>query len=300
MTFAIVDVAFIMDELQSTAASDNFGNFITEMPSSNRDMDDTNYSDNDVDADAPSNSQEEIELYLKENRNPRTVSKTKNDVQKFQNFIFVNYGESEKVEDMPAEKLDKILCKWIIDFKKKNGSEYEPDTVTSYRNSIDRHIRQHKMSNAEHYISLTQDPIFSKHVEVLNAKRKNLKCMGKGLKPNRRNLLTAKDQTALVENGVFSHDRLDTLNNLVWYNNSMHFGMRAFREQYDLRWGDVKLHEDAKGEYLEYLERKRKTRQGDITNSKWARKVAPRAYATSTPTCPVQAYKIFKKHRLVY
>ena len=80
----------------------------------------------------------------------------------------------------------------------------------------------------------------------------------------------------------------------------MHFGMHAFCEHYDLRWGDVKLHEDAKGEYLEYLERKSKTRQGDITNSKWARKVAPRAYATGTQTCPVQAYKIFKEHRLEY
>ena len=138
------------------------------------------------------------------------------------------------------EKLNKILCKWLIDFKKKDGSEFEPDTLTSYRNSIDRHVRQQKMSNGEHYFSLTKDPRFSKHREVLNAKRKNLKGMGKGLKPNRRIPLTVKNQQALIENGAFSLDRPETLNNLVWYNNSMHFGMRAYQEHHDLRWGDVK------------------------------------------------------------
>ena len=42
--FAIVDFAFIMDELQSTESdtSDDFGNFIIKMPSSDPDIDDTN------------------------------------------------------------------------------------------------------------------------------------------------------------------------------------------------------------------------------------------------------------------
>ena len=125
--------------------------------------------------------------------------------------------------------------------------------------------------------------------------------MGKGLKPNRRNPLTAKDQTALVENGVFSHDRPDTLNNLVWYNNSMYFGMRTFCEHYNLRWGDVKLHEDAKGEYLEYIERKGKARLGVINNSKRAREVAPQAYAIGTLTCPESKLtKPLKNTGLVY
>lgn len=42
--------------------------------------------------------------------------------------------------------------------------------------------------------------------------------------------------------------------NTLWFNNTLHFGMRGGKEHRDLRWGDhVQLKDDESGcQYLEY------------------------------------------------
>ena len=52
--------------------------------------------------------------------------------------------------------------------------------------------------------------------------------------------------------------------NAVWLNNMIRFGLRGFKEQKELRWGDIVLKTDSDGkEYLEYFERQRKIRTGE-------------------------------------
>ena len=49
--------------------------------------------------------------------------------------------------------------------------------------------------------------------------------------------------------------------NTLWFNNSIHFGLRGVSEHYNLKWGDIKLKNSYDGtEYLEYNERQTKTR----------------------------------------
>ena len=52
--------------------------------------------------------------------------------------------------------------------------------------------------------------------------------------------------------------------NTLWFNNSIHFGLRGVSEHSNLRWGDIKLKNSYDGtEYLEYNERQTKTRTGE-------------------------------------
>ena len=50
----------------------------------------------------------------------------------------------------------------------------------------------------------------------------------------------------------------------VCLNNMIHFGLNGFKEQKELRWGDIVLKTDSDGkEYLQYFECQTKTRSGE-------------------------------------
>jgi hypothetical protein len=64
--------------------------------------------------------------------------------------------------------------------RKRDGTEYEPDTLTGIQNSIDRHLK-----NLKSKVDINKDEQFTHSRKVLEAKRKQLKSQGKGNKKNR-------------------------------------------------------------------------------------------------------------------
>ena len=67
------------------------------------------------------------------------------------------------------------------------------------------------------------------------------------------------------------------LQNLVWLNNTLHFGLRGNQEHVQMLWGDVDLRQTSEGvEYLEFNERTTKTRQG---NTRDLRAFHPKMFA---------------------
>ena len=88
-----------------------------------------------------------------------------------------------------------------------------------------------------------------------------------------------------------------SLLNIVWLNNILHFGLRGCTEQRNLRWGDVVLETDSK-EYLVHSVRQTKSRQGD--NSGNVRPVKPRMYENKEiqeKRNPVNVYKLYRDKR---
>ena len=157
--------------------------------------------------------------------------------------------------------------------KKVNGDEYEPDSLTSFRNSINRHLREQ-----QYKYSLIDSLEFSKHREVLKAKRKQLKGKGKGRKPNSAQPLSKTDREKLYEKGYLGTNDPQALQTTVWLNNCLHFGMRTGQEHYDMKWGDVSEKATLDGKiYLEMEERLSKGRDGSVPgpHSDRAFKVAP-------------------------
>jgi len=73
---------------------------------------------------------------------------------------------------------------------------------------------------------------------------------------------------------------LKALLNMLWLNNTLHFGLHGCKEHHDMCWGDVKLHKTAgAGEYLEFGERTTKTRTGSDYSDVSA--VPPKMFATN-------------------
>ena len=78
--------------------------------------------------------------------------------------------------------------------RKRDGSEYEPGTLRSIQNSIDRHLRDLKI---QHYIK--NNVIFSHSRRVLASKYNSLKQMGKGNKSLKAEALASEDISILHE-----------------------------------------------------------------------------------------------------
>ena len=85
----------------------------------------------------------------------------------------------------------------------------------------------------------------------------------------------------------------EALLNTIWFNNTVHFGLRGYKEHRDMCWGDVKLCKTLSGEeYLEFHERQTKTRTGD--NPRVVRPITPKMFSVPiAENDPVFAYKLY-------
>ena len=71
-----------------------------------------------------------LRSYVKGSRNKNTTEKTRRDTEKFKEYLLLD-GELRKMEAIPPEELNVYLGGFIKDLKQQNGTEYEPDTVSS-------------------------------------------------------------------------------------------------------------------------------------------------------------------------
>jgi len=113
--------------------------------------------------------------------------------------------------------------------------------------SFERHLKKQGYS-----ASIINDLVFEKTRKVLQSKQKQLKKQGKGNKPKVSVALTSKELKILYKRGLFAMCSPEALLNMLWLNNTLHFGLCGRKEQRDMSWGDVKLHKTANG--VEYLD----------------------------------------------
>ena len=76
---------------------------------------------------------------------------------------------------------------------------------------------------------------------ALKSKQKDLRKKGKGGKPDASVPLTENDVKLLQDKELLRKSTPDALLNTLWFNNTVHFGLRGRKEHRDMCWGDVKL-----------------------------------------------------------
>ncbi len=180
--------------------------------------------------------------------------------------------------------MDNYLCHFNLEVRKTDGGQYEPDSLTSFRNSIERHLRQQQYKH-----SLIESREFAKHREVLKAKRKELKGKGKGRKPNASNPLSKEDRVELFKRGFLRSHNPQSLQATIWLNNTLHFDMRSCQEHYDLNWGDVIEKTTLDGKVYMIMEEKlSKGRDGAVPVRNSDRDFKPKMFASGEENCPVE------------
>ena len=122
-------------------------------------------------------SETETDEIIKREKNKNTLSKTKSVVKA---WLRSTQAEERNPEEIPPTRLDTYLGKFYLGVRKMDGNEYEPDSLTSIQNSIDRDL-----SENEYGVKIKAGHEFEHSREVLAAKRKYLKKEGKGNKPHK-------------------------------------------------------------------------------------------------------------------
>ena len=122
-------------------------------------------------------SSQELDDFISAQRSANTVKKTNNEWKKFENFCKEETSGTFDVEHIPADALDKLLAKFFKDIRKQHGEEYEPDTLSGFKRSIQRRLKELKIP-----FNILQEEAFRCSREVLATKRKNLVKQGRGNK----------------------------------------------------------------------------------------------------------------------
>ena len=117
------------------------------------------------------------------------------------------------------------MANFIIAVKKKDGSDYEPASLRGIISSIDIKLRRHRYGQ---YIAGDEKHTkFPLTKEALKTQMKLLKKQEKGNKPNRAQPITDSELDILYEANLLGGSSPEALLNSMWFNNSVHFGLRG-------------------------------------------------------------------------
>jgi hypothetical protein len=134
--------------------------------------------------------------FVRANQNRNTAYKTRSDVKIFREWLG-RIGDFRQLENIQPSQLNMLLARFFLVAHRQSGEDYEPDTLTSIVNSVDRHLRQENYGHC-----LKTDAVFAHSRQVLASKRKQLKSTGLGNKKRRSEPLTSEDVQLLYIKGV--------------------------------------------------------------------------------------------------
>ena len=100
-----------------------------------------------------------------------------------------------------AKKLDELLCRFYVQLRKTDGSNYEPDSLRVMLAALDRHFKDNGST-----FSLLRDKEFEKSRKVLNGKAIELREGGMGKRKNKADSLSDEDEEALWSSGTLGDD----------------------------------------------------------------------------------------------
>ena len=233
------------DETETEGAEEE--SQVVPVPSSNNDSDTVSHPRLNF-----AISDEDIHDFVVNQKAKATVYKDTSGAKRLQTFLKErNPTEERMFYELPKADLDHLMCEFYILARKaeKPGQtdfEYEPDTLSSYRNSWQRVISDQGLK-----YDIKKDPEFEKSCKVLKSRRKELTNKGKGNKPNAARNLEQDEVNILYETGFFGTQDPVALQRTIWWKLSLQFGYRGVQESTKLQFGDVKLATDENGkEYL--------------------------------------------------
>ena len=110
-----------------------------------------------------------IRAYLNASRNKSTVNKTENYVKRFRQWLMQPpRNEKRQLIDIPPGVMDRYVGGYLMEVKKVNDEDYEPDSLTSIHRGLNR-----KLEELGYGYSLVTSPEFQTSKKVLEARRRD-------------------------------------------------------------------------------------------------------------------------------
>ncbi len=129
----------------------------------------------------PSNS-DDLQVFVEKLRNKNTERKIKQSGDRFVKWLREKQGENRELIDIPPNTMDQHIGNFIMNYQNnKTGkvNDIEPDTLSDAHRNINKCL-----DRAGYGHNLFTSPQFKLSREVLAARRKELKSIGKGNKTN--------------------------------------------------------------------------------------------------------------------
>ena len=145
-------------------------------------------------------------------------------------------NDSRSILKMDAPDLNALLGDFLMDIKKLNGDDYEPDCTPTIWRGIHRYLENNKYP-----FSIIEHAAFLQSRKMLGSKRKQLTAKGLGGKPNATRELSVEEVDLLFREGYFGLSSGQSVQRTVWWFVSIHFGFRGKDEARKLCWGDITL-----------------------------------------------------------
>ena len=114
-----------VENIQTTPKPPSEHDQTTPKPPSEHDQSDDENNKFDI-------AEDNLRDFVQGNRNRNTTIKTKRETARFKKYLEEKEEEKRDIHEIPPNELNIYLGGFLKDLKKKNGDDYEPDSVTSF------------------------------------------------------------------------------------------------------------------------------------------------------------------------
>ena len=200
------------------------------------------------------------------------------------------------LKNIKVEELQHWICAFILEIRKKDGSEFIPNTLYHISAGIMRYLRV----NGKPEIDIFKEPGFSKFRIVLDSEMKRLQAAGVGTVQQKAEPITFEEEEVLWQKGILGDSIPQSLLDTMLYMNGLYFALRGGKEHRNLRHKPSQIHlieKPGERSYLMYVEDVSKNHPGGLKGRKIKPKVVYHHANTDKPErCFVRLYKLYNSH----
>ena len=142
-----------------------------------------------------------------------------------QETFFDFNGESipEDICELSNKDLNFWMQRFIVEIRRKEGTNYPPNTLTQIVAGLQRHLRNRC---SERQFNFCKDSVldFAEFRKTLDGRMKYLTSQGIGIQKKRCDPVTEADEIKMWETGVFSDSTASGLSNAIFFYNRKTFG----------------------------------------------------------------------------
>ena len=207
-----------------------------------------------------------------------------------------NYGDLiPPLEEQSSSELASNLSSSIFEVRKKDGSEFLPDTLHHVISGIQRFLR----CNGRPSIDIYKDAEFADFRSCLDSEMKRLQSSGLGSRKKKAEPLSLEEEELLWRKGLLGDGNPQALVDTMVVMNGIYFALRSGSEHRQLRSDpcQIKLVErPGHRSYLEYTEDISKNRPGGLKGRKIKPKVVHHYDNPENPErCFVRLFKLYQQ-----
>lgn len=233
------------------------------------------------------------------NRCKNTVEGTKTSVRRLKKWYKDKYGKSIDMNTVTRQMAMEMLKDFFLEIRDtrpgKEGNEYEPVTLTTYRNGLRRYFLERKCPPAVENFDLAD-----REFDVVNyglvSKRNELKRKGKGNHPNVVESITEEQLERMWASGAIGVHAPRPLLRLQWWINTVMHGIRGRMAHHDLSIDDFRISRGPDGKIIiDHMKAgsKRPRADDDKESPRSKKKCKARVAATDgSERDPVRAFEV--------